>query len=327
MKTQIICFILSSLVTLIVGYAFLPFLRKLKFKQPILKYVSEHKSKSGTPTMGGLFFIIGGVFTFLVFNKENSRLSNITIAITLGFLVVGFIDDYLKIKFEHNEGLSVMQKLLFQLVVSAIASYFAYQSGLDFLYLPFSKTKVSLGVYVIFLNVLVFIATVNSVNLTDGLDGLCGSVSLFLFLALAILIVLQSKIFGISYINRAEYLSLSLLSICLSGGLFGYLVLNTNKASVFMGDTGSLALGGAISTIAVLSGNTLLIPIIGICYVLSSVSVIIQVLHYKRTKKRVFLMAPIHHHFQEKGYSESKITYVYSFITIILSLLTIIAFI
>ncbi len=327
MKTQIICFIISSLITLLVGFAFLPFLKKLKLKQPILKYVDEHKSKSGTPTMGGLFFIVGGIFTYLIFNRESSRLSNLTIAITLGFMLVGFIDDYLKIKFKHNEGLSVVQKLLFQLIVSLIASYFSYQSGLDFLYLPFSKVKISLGLYVIFLNVFVFIATVNSVNLTDGLDGLCGSVSLFVFLALALLIILESSLFGVTYINRAEYLSLSMLSICFAGGLFGYLVFNTNRASVFMGDTGSLSLGGAISTIAVLSGNTLLIPIIGICYILSSVSVIIQVLHFKRTKKRVFLMAPIHHHFQEKGYTESKITYVYSFITIVLSLLSIIVFI
>lgn len=327
MKTQILCFIISSLVTVILGFAFLPFLKKLKLKQPILKYVDEHKSKRGTPTMGGLFFIVGAIFTFLIFNRESSRISNLTIAITLGFMMVGFIDDYLKIKFKHNEGLSVMQKLLFELIVSVIASYFAYQSGLDFLYLPFSKIKVSLGFYVIFLNVFVFIATVNSVNLTDGLDGLCGSVSLFVFLALAILIILESSIFGVTYINKAEYSSLALLSICFSGGIFGYLVFNTNKASVFMGDTGALSLGGAISTIAVLSGNTLLIPIIGICYILSSLSVIIQVLHYKRTKKRVFLMAPIHHHFQEKGHAESKITYVYSFITVILSLLSIIVFI
>lgn len=326
MKTQVFCFVISSILTLFVGFAFLPFLRKLKLKQPILKYVGEHKSKSGTPTMGGLFFIVGGVFTFLIFNGVNDRLANLTIAITLGFMVVGFIDDFLKIKYKHNEGLSAIQKLVFQLLVSIIASYFAYQSGLDFLYLPFSKVKVSLGVYVIFLNVFVFIATVNSVNLTDGLDGLCASVSLFVLLAFAVLIILQSSVFEVAYVNQNEYLSLGLLSICLAGGLFGYLVFNTNRASIFMGDTGSLSLGGAISTIAVLSGNTLLIPVVGICYLFSSVSVIIQVLHYKKTKKRVFLMAPIHHHFQEKGYSEGKITFVYSFITALISLISIVIF-
>ncbi|MBE5744461.1 MAG: phospho-N-acetylmuramoyl-pentapeptide-transferase [Clostridiales bacterium] len=326
MKTQILCFIISSLITLIVGLAFLPFLKKLKLKQPILKYVDEHKSKSGTPTMGGLFFIVGAIFTFLIFNKDSGKLSNLTIAITLGFMVVGFIDDFLKIKYKHNEGLSVVQKLLFQVIVSIIASYFSYRSGLDFLYLPFSKKTISLGAYVVILNVFVFIATVNSVNLTDGLDGLCSSVSLIIFIALAVIISLQSRAYGERYINQGEYSSLALLSTCFAGGLLGFLLLNTNRASIFMGDTGSLSLGGAISTLAVLSGNTLLIPIVGICYITSSVSVIIQVAYYKKTKKRVFLMAPIHHHFQEKGYSESKIAYAYSFITIILSLSIIIVF-
>lgn len=327
MKTEVFGFIVSSIITLVIGYAFLPFLTKLKLKQPILKYVSEHEGKSGTPTMGGLFFIIGATFTFFIFNKNESRLANLTIAITLGFMLVGFFDDYLKIKYNHNEGLTAIQKLSFQLLVSIIASYFAYRSGLDFLYLPFTKLKVNLGLYVVFLNVFVFVATVNSVNLTDGLDGLCASVSLIVFLALAILIYIQSLKFEANYINKAEYSSIILFSICLAGSLFAYLVFNTNKASVFMGDTGSLSLGGAISTISVLSGNTLFIPIIGVCYIISSVSVIIQVLYYKKTKKRVFLMAPIHHHFQEKGYSEGKISYVYSFVTIILSLISIVVFI
>lgn len=153
----------------------------------------------------------------------------------------------------------------------------------------------------------VFIATVNSVNLTDGLDGLAASSSLSFFLCMGILIYLQS-----------EFEELSLLSCSLCGALAAYLIFNTNKASVFMGDTGSLALGGFAAAVGVFSGNLIYIAVIGFVFVLSSITVIIQVIYYKKTKKRIFLMAPVHHHFQEKGYSECKISYVYAVITLFL---------
>ncbi|MDE7296016.1 MAG: phospho-N-acetylmuramoyl-pentapeptide-transferase, partial [Clostridia bacterium] len=154
------------------------------------------------------------------------------------------------------------------------------------------------------------------VNLTDGLDGLAGSVSAVFFATVAILLVLQ-KGDG----------DMSLLCICLTGALAAYLVFNTNRASVFMGDTGSLSLGGFAACVCLFTGNALIIPIVGIMFVLSSISVIIQVIYYKKTGKRVFLMAPIHHHFQEKGYSEGKISYAYALVTLVLGVTLLIPFV
>ncbi len=318
MKEYLLAFAFSAVFTVILGFLLIPLLKRFKIGQPILKYVSEHKGKSGTPTMGGILFILGSIIAFLIFNKSSSRLTNLTVAVTLGFCIVGFLDDFIKIKFKRNEGLTAMQKFVFQTVISLIASYFAYDTGLNFQYLPFTTVKIPLGLFVIFINALVFVATVNSVNLTDGLDGLCASVSSVVFIAFGVIILLQANQFS-SFINLSEYGSLALYSFSLSGALLGYLVFNTNKASVFMGDTGSLSIGGALSTVAILSGNTFYIPILGVFYLVSTLSVIIQVVKFKRTGKRVFLMAPLHHHFQQKGYSEGKISYAYTFITLIIS--------
>ncbi len=326
MKTLIVGLLISAILTIITGFLVLPLLKKLKIGQPILKYVTEHKSKSGTPTMGGVFFVLSATAVFLIFTSGRNRLGVLALAITIGFMAVGFIDDFLKIKLNRNEGLTALQKLLFQIGISLIASFFAYESGLDFLYLPFTDKKLSISYFSIPLNALVFVATVNSVNLTDGLDGLCGSVSLVFFLAMSVIIVLQIESYQSFYLIKEEYENLSLLSSCMAGAMVGYLLFNTSKASVFMGDTGSLAIGGAISSISIFSGNTLLIPVMGICYVLSSLSVIIQVVYYKKTNKRLFLMAPLHHHYQKLGFSEAKISYAYAVVTAVIGLATIISY-
>ena len=178
-------------------------------------------------------------------------------------------------------------------------------NGLKVLRVPFTRLEYDVGWWMMPIGIFIFVATVNSVNLTDGLDGLAGSVSAAFFLCFGVLISLQNG-------NG----KLSLLSFCLVGALLGYLIFNTNRASLFMGDTGSLSLGGFAASVALFSGNALVIPIAGIMFVLSSISVIIQVIYYKKTGKRVFLMAPIHHHFQEKGYSEGKIAYAYAVLTL-----------
>ncbi len=276
--------------------------------------------------MGGLFFVPIAILVFFLFTSGKNSLSVLTVAITAGFMLVGFIDDFLKIKLKRNEGLTALQKLLFQIAISIIASYFAFDSGLCFIYLPFTDKALNVGFFSIPINVIVFVATVNSVNLTDGLDGLCASTASVFLTAIAMLILLQINSSQASYIIKDEYVNLSLFSICMVGALIGYLLFNTSKASVFMGDSGSLAIGGVISSVCIFSGNTLFIPILGVCFLFSSLSVIIQVFYFKKTGKRVFLMAPFHHHLQEKGYSENKIRYVYSLITALISLILIVIY-
>ncbi len=324
MKILLLGLGLSSILSTLLGAIFIPLFKKYKMGQPILKYVSEHNYKSGTPTMGGVFFIISSIVVFIILNGLKSKLALTTITVILGFTLVGFIDDFIKIKSRNNEGLKAWQKFLFQIIVALIASIYVYQGGLDFLYLPFTMKTVKLGLFSIPLNVLVFLSAVNGVNLTDGLDGLCGSVSTVVISALASVILIQINKNSEYYLVVSEYISVSNFAFAVVGSLLGFLFFNTSKASVFMGDTGSLALGGLVAMLALVSGNTLYVPIFGITYVLTVLSVIIQVLYYKKTKKRVFLMAPLHHHFQHLGYSESKITFCYTFITLVICLFSII---
>ncbi len=324
MKTYLIVFAISSIVSACLGKIFIPILRRLKFGQTILHYVKEHKTKDGTPTMGGLFIILSGIIVFFCFANKGKYLSIVAISIILAFMLVGFIDDYIKIKNKQNQGLTVGQKIIFQLLISLIASFFAYKNGFDFVYLPYSKKTLYLGVLSILLNAIVFISIVNGVNLIDGLDGLCSMVSMVVFIILGVIISLEIHFNNETYVFIEEYKNLSILAISFAGALFGYLLFNVYKASVFMGDTGSLALGGGIGAISVFSGNSLYIPIVGIMIVITALSVIIQVFYYKKTKKRVFLMAPLHHHLQHKGYSESKISFGYFFITTLMGIIVLI---
>ena len=287
MREVIFMFAAACALSALFCAALIPLLRKMHAGQYILGYVKEHESKSGTPTMGGLAFVPAAVAVAAAAGLFADRLSAVAMTFGLAFLAVGFIDDFLKFRFRRNLGLKAYQKI------------------------PFTQLSVDIGFWVIPLAAAVFLAAVNSVNLTDGLDGLAASVSFWYFAAFALLLFLQ----------RGMRTILSDLSVILCGVLAGYLIFNTNKASVFMGDTGSLSLGGFAAAVGVFSGNALYIVIVGIMFVLSSISVIMQVIYYKRTKKRIFLMAPLHHHFQKKGYSESKIAYVYSLVTALAGLL------
>ncbi len=316
--------LVALIVSVVSGFFCIPLLRKLRAGQTVLKYVETHKEKNGTPTCGGLFFILSAVIVFLIFNSNYGRMTIFSISIGIAFMLVGFIDDFIKIRFKKNEGLKPYQKILFLLAISLLAGIFAYNNGITVFYLPFIKSSVNLGVFTIPIIVIIFIAITNSVNLTDGLDGLSGSVSAVYLLFIAILILVEKSTFNYMYLIPEEYDQMINLCFCLIGAILGFLVFNVNKAKVFMGDTGSLALGGFIGAISIFSSNSLFIPIIGICFVVSTLSVIIQVAYYKKTKKRVFLMAPLHHHFQMKGYSETQISFVYSIVTGILGVLSII---
>ena len=315
MKTIIIACLLSLLLTLVMGKLTIPLLKKIKAGQTVLKYVQEHKAKNGTPTMGGLFFILSAAVIFIAFGGIKGRIALVSLSIGLAFLIVGFIDDFIKVKFRQNQGLKAYQKIIFQFSIALVAGVFAYKNGITAFNLPFFNKSVDLGIYSIPIITIIFIAITNSINLTDGLDGLASSVSVVYLLAITLLIILQNN-FSISTIEKDKLL---LLCACLLGAILGFLFFNVNKAKVFMGDTGSLSLGGFLGAVSIFSSNSFFIPIIGIMFVLSSISVIVQVAYFKRTKKRVFLMAPLHHHFQLKGYTETQITYAYTLITIAIS--------
>ncbi len=280
----------------------LPLLRRLKAGQYILGYVKEHMSKGGTPTMGGLAFICAIIIVGMCLLGFDRGEVNLTLTITASFMLVGFLDDFLKIYHKENEGLKPYQKIIFQTAISLIAALYCYFNGLTVLNIPFWGKAVNIGWGIIPFVIFVFAATVNCVNLTDGLDGLAGGTSCAYLIILGIMLAM----------NSTSYAVLCFIGF---GAVAAFLIFNTNKAAVFMGDTGSLSLGGFIACLSVFSGNTLYIPIIGIMFVISGISVIVQVIYYKRTRKRVFLMAPIHHHFQMKGYSECKISYAYFALT------------
>ncbi|MBO4251900.1 MAG: phospho-N-acetylmuramoyl-pentapeptide-transferase [Clostridia bacterium] len=308
--------ITSFFLTVFSGVAVIPLLKRVKAGQPILKYVKMHEGKSGTPTMGGLFFILPVSAVFFIFNGFNSRIATVSVAVGLFYMLVGFLDDFLKIKLKHNEGLKPYQKIIFQTAIALLAGVFAFINGLSVIYLPFVKKTVDIGFYIVFAVAFIFIAMTNSVNLTDGLDGLCGGVSVVYCVFIAAIIGLERN-FTFQFLKVDEYEGLFLLVFALIGGILGFLLFNTPKAKVFMGDTGSLALGGLLGAISAFSGNILFVPILGFAFAWSALSVIIQVLHYKRTKRRVFLMAPFHHHLQMKGHTETQISFYYSVFTVI----------
>ncbi len=325
---QIYKLLFCFLIGLVVSLAFAPLVIKLsqkfKLKQTILHYVELHKDKQGTPTMGGFIFLLGFVVASACFLREDCLLSLVAIAVTLSFCLLGFLDDFIKIKFHQNEGLKPYQKIIGQLGISTIVACFVYFNGLvpNSIVLPFSNITLNLSWGIIPFVIFVMIAISNSVNLTDGLDGLAGGVSFVYLFGFAVLMFIY--IAFVSPVNvQMEQFNLVLCAAAMMGGLGGFLCNNCNKAKIFMGDTGSLALGGFVGAIAVFSGLELFIPILGVMFVLSALSDIIQVLHFKRTKKRVFLMAPLHHHFEKKGVHENRIVIIYIFITMAMCVLSI----
>ena len=311
MKKYLCILLLTFAVSWLFCIILIPILKKWRAGQNILSYVKEHKKKSGTPTMGGIAFVFASVFISAIFVVKRDTLGVLTIIIGLAYMTVGLIDDLLKKHHKENLGLRAWQKFSFQAIVAFFVAFFCYRNNLTTQYIPFTNREISFGVWTIPLVIFAFLATINAVNLTDGLDGLAGGVSVPYFFFFAVFMLLRGGADG-----------LICISFSLVGALLAYLLFNSSPASVFMGDTGSLALGGFASCIACFSGNALYIPIVGVPFVISVISVVIQVIYYKLTGgKRVFLMAPIHHHFQQKGYSESKISYAYVVMTVLLGII------
>ncbi len=318
-------FICSIVLSLIVAPFVIKLLKKIKAKQTVLGYVKQHEHKSGTPTMGGIIFLLPALIFSLV---EFSAFSVVAISITMAFCVLGFLDDFIKIRFSRNLGLKPYQKIVGQLGISGAAAYFVYaqQHIGSAINLPFTTTTIDMSWGIMPFVIIVFIATTNSVNLTDGLDGLAGytSIAYFLWFSILIYYVYQDALVIGDNAYAKQVLSLGVFSVSVLGGLLAYVIFNGYPAKIMMGDTGSLALGAACSCVAIFLKNPLLIITSGIMYVISSISVILQVSYFKLTKKRIFLMAPFHHHLEMKGLHESKIVTIYFVVSMIGGALTLI---
>ena len=315
---MMIGFILAALSGLII----IPILKKLHASQSLSVYLQRaHSSKEGTPTMGGLIFIIPTILITLIFlylKKIEITYTLIIIIFTfLSYGIIGFIDDYLIIKRHNNKGLTKGQKFTLQVIVSIIFFYLFMLSGSEpLLWIHSLNIKVDVGwIYGVFI-LFVLVATSNAVNLTDGLDGLAGGLSVICFLTFGIIAWNTGWLEG--------YEDIAIFAFTLVGALLGFLLFNTNKAKVFMGDTGSLALGATIGSYAILTRHEVLLVLIGIVFVLETLSCIIQIAVYKLTKKRVFPMTPIHHTFEKLGMKEPDIVKLFWTIGLIASMVALV---
>ena len=316
--------ILSFTLAVVIAPLVIKWTKRVKFGQNILSYVEAHKQKQGTPTMGGIIFIFSAIVSSLCLIEKGSAMTYVAMSVFFAFGVLGFLDDFIKIKLKRNLGLRAYQKVIGQLAISLIIGLYVYYSGFvgSNIYIPFFDASIDMGVFIIPFIIFIFIATTNSVNLTDGLDGLASGTTVAYLIGIGVIIALNLD--NLDSIAFAQQDNMLIFVFAVVGGLLGFLIFNSHPASIFMGDTGSLALGSVVALSACFTGNALYIPILGLMFVLSTVSVILQVLHYKRTKRRIFLMAPLHHHFEKKGMYETKIVAIYIIITALLSCISIV---
>lgn len=327
MLDRYLLFVIGFLVSILFAPIIIKFIKKLKCGQNILSYVDSHMVKQGTPTMGGIIFLLSLIAVFLVSFNENCRLISVVVLVTFSYGLLGFLDDFLKIKLKHNEGLKAYQKFVGQLGIAIIIAIFIYKTNMvgNYIYLPFGMKTVEMGWWIIPFVVVFFVAVTNSVNLTDGLDGLAGGVSMVNVVCIALVVMAVANGMELNQI-KAEYLSIANVCFGLAGAILGYLMFNWYPASVFMGDTGSLALGGFIACVLAFTNLYLMMFFVGIMFVLNTLSVVLQVGYYKLTKKRIFKMAPLHHHFEKSGIRETKIVFAYIAITIVMMFLSLIIF-
>ena len=310
--------LLGFLFTAIPGPAVIRFLKRMNFRQTERKEGPQsHLSKAGTPTMGGVFLLLGWLLAALIGVREGFSLVLPVLLATVLCGLMGFLDDFIKISTGTSMGLLPYQKVLLQFVVSLLAAAWLYRSDAvgSAITLPFSGKSWDLDFFYIPFALFVLMGTMNGVNLTDGVDGLAAGTSLVVQLCFVILFALMPLTGGWTG-QSANYGGMSVYAAAGAGALMGFLLFNAYPARIFMGDTGSLALGGAIAMEALVSKSPLLLPLMAIPFVLSVLSVMIQVGSYKfRKGKRVFKMAPLHHHFELLGVSEPKITALYMLLT------------
>ncbi|WP_033829307.1 phospho-N-acetylmuramoyl-pentapeptide-transferase [Bacillus andreraoultii] len=302
MLEQVILYtiILAFLITVFLSPLFIPLLRRLKFGQSIREEgPKSHQKKSGTPTMGGIMILLSIIVTTIFMTNQFSNMTVETyllLLVTLGFGILGFLDDFIKVVMKRNLGLTSKQKLIGQLVVAAIF-YFIYHSfGFSTtVTIPIINYSFDLGIFYFLFVVFWLVGFSNAVNLTDGLDGLLSGTAAIAFGAYAVLAWNQDQF------------DIAIFSVAVAGSVLGFLVFNAHPAKVFMGDTGSLALGGAVATISILTNLEFLLVIIGGIFVIETLSVIIQVISFKTTGKRIFRMSPLHHHYELSGWSEWRV--------------------
>lgn len=304
--------IISFVICVILGPIVIPFLKRLKVGQTVREDGPQsHLKKNGTPTMGGIVILFGIAGTSLLYVRDYPKIIPV-LFLTLGFGLVGFLDDYIKVVLKRSMGLSPLQKMFLQLVVTGIYAYYLnHFAGMSLaMKIPFMENKwIDFGIFNIPVLFFIVIATVNGTNFTDGLDGLAGSVT-----------VIVATFFTVVAVGTKS--GIEPVTCAVVGALLGFLLFNVHPASVFMGDTGSLALGGFVAASAYALKLPLFIPIVGFVYLIEVVSVILQVSFYKFTGgKRIFRMAPLHHHFELGGWSESKVVAVFSIMTAILCLI------
>lgn len=303
--------IVSFAISALLGPIVIPFLRRLKVGQTERKELESHLKKNGTPTMGGLMILASIIITSVFYVKDYPKIVPI-LFMTVGFGVIGFLDDYLKVVLRRSDGLLAWQKMLCQIVVTTVfAVYMGCYSDVPLtMLIPFSEGKyLDLGWGAFPVLYLAVIGTVNGTNFTDGLDGLASSVT-----------IMVATFFSVVAIGTNA--GIAPITCAVVGALLGFLLFNVYPASVFMGDTGSLALGGFVVSAAYMMQMPLFIVIVGLIYLVEVLSVIIQVTYFKKTGgKRIFRMAPIHHHFELGGWSETRVVAVFSITTAILCMI------
>jgi phospho-N-acetylmuramoyl-pentapeptide-transferase len=318
LSTTLTILVSSFLLTVILAPIGIPVLRRLKFGQSIREEGPQsHMKKAGTPTMGGLIFLLAIIVSTIVVALVFELLTTQTVVLLLvlvGFGVIGFLDDGLKVIFKRNLGLTSIQKLIGQIAI-AIAAFLLLRLGSfdTTIGIPYTDLSVDLGIFYVAFLIFWLVGFSNAVNLTDGLDGLVSGTASIAFAAFGVIALFN------------EQADIALFAFSVTGALLGFLIFNANPAKVFMGDTGSLALGGALAMISVLVKQEFLLLLIGLVFVIETLSVILQVGSFKLRKKRIFKMSPIHHHFELSGWSEWKVVIVFWSTGCIVALIAVLA--
>ncbi len=318
------CFLgmlISFIFALIIGFLLIPKLKKLNAKQTLSIYLEErHNEKKGTPTLGGLIFILSSIITLIIMSLFGKITFTYNLAIVLitfvGYAFIGFLDDYLIIKRHDNQGLTEKQKLLLQILVAVIFfALFLLAGNEPLIWIHTLNVKINIGFLYGFFIMFVLVASSNAVNLTDGLDGLAGGLSFIALITFGILANYTSWLSG----NE----TIGIFLFILAGGVLGFLYFNSHPAKIFMGDTGSLALGATLGATSIVTRHELLLVLVGIVFVIETLSCLIQRVYYKRTKKRLFKMTPIHHSFEKSGWKEEDIVRLFWIVAIIASLIAV----